>query len=124
MLFNELIFTIAFIKTDKTPAEIQKFLEDHKESHVKFCNIVDIRFDLEIKKVINPGQREQIDRAQSKSDAADLFYQFLLGDPATATLQGAAAVLRDAPKTTNTNRSFSEAIENFLLWNMVRFCII
>ena len=114
MLFNEFIFTIAFIKTDKTPAEIRKFLEEHKESHVKYCNVVDIRSDLETKKVINDGQRERIDRAQNRSEAADLFYQFLRDDPATATLQGAAAVLRDAPKTNNTNRSFSEAIENFL----------
>ena len=114
MLFNEFIFTIAFIKTDKTPAEICKFLEEHKESHVKFCNVEDIRFDLETKKVIKTGQRQQIDKAQSISDAADLFYQFLHGDPAPATLKRAAAVLRDAPKTTETNKLFSEAIEVFL----------
>ena len=81
---------------------------------MKFCNVEDIRFDLETKKVISTGQRQQIEQAQSTPDAADLFYQFLRGDPATATLQGAAAVLRDAPKTNNTNRSFSKAIADFL----------
>ena len=66
------------------------------------------------KEVINDGQREQIDRAQSKSEAADLFYQFLYDDPAEETLQDAAAVLRDAPSTTKTNKLFSSAIEDFL----------
>ena len=96
---------------------------------MQFCNVVDIRFDLETKKVINTGQRQQIEKAQRKSEAAVLFYQFLYDDPAPETLQGAAAVLRDAPKTNVTNKLFSKAIENFLgiykrLWNMVHFCII
>ena len=113
MLFNEYIFSIAFIKTDKTPAEICKFLEEHKESHVKYCNVVDIRFDLKTK-VINDGQRQQIDKAQSISEAALLFYQFLYNDPAPETLVGAAVVLRDATNTTRVNKLFSKAIEEFL----------
>ena len=96
---------------------------------MQYCNVVDICFDLETKKVINTEQRQQIDLARSKSEAALLFYQFLRYDPAPETLQDVAAVLRDAPKTSMTNKLFSKAIEDFLgiykrLWNMVRFCII
>ena len=111
-IFNELLCFL--IKTEKTSEEVHEFLKHHKSSHVKYCNVVDIRFDLVDKKVINDGKRQQIENAKSKSDAADLFYQFLYNDPAEETLQDAAAVLRDAEATTKTNQKFAKVIEDFL----------
>ena len=73
-----------------------------------------IHFDLERRKVITQGQRQQMESTLNVAAANDLFYQFLCNDPAPETLQGAAEALKNAPDTTNMNKRFAEAIEDFL----------
>ena len=58
-----------------------------------------------------------MDKALSVADANSLFYQFLRNDPAPETLEAAAKVLKEAPNTTNMNKSFAKNIEDFLSLN-------
>ena len=98
----------------RRPHAIIAFLDQHRESHIKFCNAKAIRFDLEREHVISQGQRQQLDSALSVADANSLFYQFLHNDPAPETLEAAAKVLKEAPDTTNMNKRFAKVIEDFL----------
>ena len=102
---------------EKQPVEVIAFLDQHRESHIKYCNAQEIRFDLERQHVISQGQRQQLDSTLSVDAANSLFYQFLCNDPAAKTLGAAAKVLKEAPKTTNTNKSFAKVIEDFLSLN-------
>ena len=97
-----------------TPNEIIQFLDTHKAEYLDHCNVMVIRFPLEKAHVISRGQRQQLDNAQTPAAANDLFYQFLHGDLAPETLQRAAKVLRQTPGTTNMNKRFAKAIEEFL----------
>ena len=99
---------------ERRPKEVIAFLDQHRESHIKYCNAKEIRFDLELEQVISLGQRQQLDSALSVADANSLFYQFLRNDPAPKTLEAAAKVLQEAPNTTNMNKKFAKVIEDFL----------
>ena len=99
---------------EKRPNEVIAFLDQHKESHIKHCNAYVVRFDLVHEHVISQGRRQQLDSTSSVADANDLFYQFLHNDPAPKTLKAAAKVLKEAPNTTNMNKSFAKVIEDFL----------
>ena len=105
---------ISVLAMVKSPGEVIAFLNQHRESHIKHCNVKIIRFDLKRGRVISQGQREQLDYALSVADANDLFYQFLHDDPAPKTLEAAAKVLKEAPNTTNMNKRFAKVIEDFL----------
>ena len=97
---------------EKSPDEIIKFLDELKESHLKFCNVKSISCVLEKDSVIDKAQKQQIDKCQGMADASELFYQFLREDPAPETLKGAAKALKNAP--TKINKRCAEAIEAFL----------
>ena len=99
---------------ERRPKEVIAFLDQHRESHIEYCDAKAIRFDLEREHVISQGQRQRLDDALSVAAANDLFYQFLHNDPAPKTLEGAAKVLQEAPKTTNMNKKFAKVIEDFL----------
>ena len=99
---------------ERSPDEVIAFLDQHRESHIKHCNTKVVRFDLEREHAISQGQRQQMDSSLSVADANNLFHQFLHNDPAPETLKAAAKVLKEAPNTTYTNKSFAKAIEVFL----------
>ena len=99
---------------ERRPKEVIAFLDKHRESHIKYCDTKEIRFDLEREHVISQGQRQQLDSTSSAAAANDLFYQFLHNDPAPETLGAAAKVLQEAPNTTNMNKKFANVIEDFL----------
>ena len=103
---------ICVLVMERTPDEVIAFLYQHRE--IKHCNAHAIRFDLEHQHVISQGQRQQLDSALSPAAANDLFHQFLRNDPAPKTLKAAAKVLKEAPDTTNMNKSFAKDIEDFL----------
>ena len=102
---------------ERRPVEVITFLEQHRESHIKYCDAHVVRFDLEREHVISQGQRQQLDSISSVAAANSLFYQFLHNDPAPETLEAAAKVLKEAPNTTNMNKSFANVIEDFLSLN-------
>ena len=102
---------------ERTPDEVIAFLHEHRESHIKYCNVKVIRFALEREHAISQGQRQQLDSTLDPAAANSLFYQFLHNDPAPETLKAAAKVLKEAPNTTNMNESFAKVIEDFLSFN-------
>ena len=97
-----------------TPNEIIQFLDTHKAEYLDHCNVKVIRFPLEKAHVISRGERQQLENALTSAAANDLFYQFLHDNPAPETLVGAAKVLKKDPGTTNMNKRFAKAIEEFL----------
>ena len=99
---------------ERRPKEVIAFLDKHRESHIKHCNVKAIRFDPESQHVISQEQRQQLDNASSTTAANNLFFQFLHNDPAPETLEAAAKVLKEAPDTTNMNKKFAKIIEDFL----------
>ena len=99
---------------DRKPGEVIEFLDKLKESHLKYCNVKKVSSKLERDKVIDQGQKQQIDKCQSNAEANELFHQFLRKDPAPETLKGAAKVLESAPETTNMNKRCAKVIEAFL----------
>ena len=105
---------LVHIAMERSPDEIRAFLHQHSKSHIKYCDVKAIHFDLEREHVISQGQRQQLDSALSVADANDLFYQFLRNDPASVTLEAAAKVLKEVPNTTNVNKRFAKVIEDFL----------
>ena len=109
---------------EKSPNEVIEFLREHRKSHIKFCNIKEIRFDLECQHVISEDQRQQLDSALSVAAANNLFYQFLHDDPAPETLKAAAKVLRESPNTTNVNKRFAKVIEDFLSTSPGRYSCV
>ena len=115
---------ICVLAMERTPDELHAFLEQHRESHIKHCNALAIRFELERQHVISQGQRQQLDSALSAADANSLFYQFLRYDPAPETLGAAAKVLKEAPKTTNMNKRFAKVIEDFLSTSPGRYSCV
>ena len=102
------------VAMERRPDELIAFLNQHRESHIKYCNAIAIRFDLQHQRVIFEGQRQQLDSASSVAAANNLFYQFLRNDPDPETLEAAAKVLKEAPNTTKTNKMFAKVIEDFL----------
>ena len=100
---------------ERSPDGIRAFLHQHSKSHIKYCDVKAIHFDLEREHVISQGQRQQLDSTLSEAAANDLFYQFLRNDPAPETLGAAAKVLKEAPYTTNMNKVFARAIEDFVI---------
>ena len=108
---------ICVLAMKRIPDEVITFLNQHRESDIKFCDVKVVRFDLERQHVISQGQRQQLDKALSVADTNDLFYQFLHNDPSPETLEAAAKVLMEAPNTTNMNRRFAKVIEDFLSLN-------
>ena len=100
--------------SEKKPDEIKKFVNDHFETHLKYCDIKKIRFALETKKVIDYGQRLLLDACHNKLEANTKFREFLLNQPCPETLLAAADVLETAPDTTSMNKKFAEAIRQFL----------
>ena len=110
---------ICVLAIERRPAagEVIAFLDQHRESHIKYCDAQAVRFDLEREHAISHGQRQQLDSASSVNAANNLFYQFLHNDPAPETLEAAAKVVKEAPNTTNMNRSFAKVIEDFLSLN-------
>ena len=99
---------------DRSADEIISFLDKFKESHIKHCNAFAIRSNLRQKRIINLGQKQQLDSSLSVAAANELFYQFLCSDPTPETLSVAAKVLSEASDTTNMNKRFAKEIEQFL----------
>ena len=99
---------------EKSADEIIEFLDEHRQSHLKYCNVMCISYKLEREKVISTAQKQQIDSCKTKAEANELFHQFLCDDPAPEILKGAAEVLKNAPETTNMNKKCAEVIEEFL----------
>ena len=97
---------------ERSGDEVISFLNQYKG--IKHCDVYVIRSDLYEGKAIKLGQKQQLDSSLSVATANDLFHQFLCADPAAATLLAAARVLREAPDTTNKNKEFAKAIEDFL----------
>ena len=102
-----------FIAKERSPNAIIKFVLDHKNKLIKHCDVKAVRFALEGKNVLTTGKRQQLETSQSVADANDLFCQFLCNDPAPETLLAAARVLKEASGTTNMNKTFAKAIEDF-----------
>ena len=99
---------------ERSPDEIIQFLDKLKESHLKYCNVKSLSYRLEREQVINAAQKQQLEKCQSNAEANKLFHQFLCEDPAPETLKGAAEALKNAPETTNMNKSCAKATEEFL----------
>ena len=99
---------------ERTPDEVIEFLWKHKDSHIKHCNVLVVRFDLEREHVISQGQRERLDSALTVAAANNLSYEFLHNDPSPETLEAAAKVLKESPNTTKMNKRFAKVIEDFL----------
>ena len=99
---------------EKSPDEIVKFLDELKESHLKYCNVESISYKLERQEVIDKAQKQQMDKCQSNAEANELFHQFLRDDPAPETLKGAAEVLENSSETSNMNKSCAKVIKEFL----------
>ena len=100
------------VYTVRSGDEVISFLNQYKD--IKHCNARVICSDLYEGKAISLGQKQQLNSSLSVAAANDLFRQFLCDDPAAATLQAAARVLREAPDTTNMNKRFAKAIVHFL----------
>ena len=103
-----------YVVIDRSAEEILLFLDKLKESHIKYCNTSAIRSNLHKERIINLGQKQQLDSSSSVAAANELFYQFLCSDPTPETLLAAAKVLSETPDTTNMNRKFAKEIEHFL----------
>ena len=73
--------------------KIREFQDDILHEMLEYCNIQTVSTKLKTKKAISSDQLEQINKANSRSEANRKFFEILDGDPSQRKLETLAEVL-------------------------------
>ena len=96
--------------------DVREFLVDDEIDFLnymkRFCDVRKISTSLLKKKVLRRGDAEQISKATTPEDAADVLYHLLYGEASTRKLEATSAALKE-DQTNDSHLILAQKIDTF-----------